>query len=285
MPSGGAGRLGAPGAGVTLGERHLQHRLVELLGPVRVPRRHRHVRDVALAQPGGPGRRPQQRPPVPERVDDHRGATVGLVGRLPLHRGAVAPGPLGGPVDVGHLQVEGVAERRGGVGRPHGHVGPEAGGFGEHQHPVADADLGVADRAVRVDVRLAAPLRRRIPRRTSPWHAGRRTRRCRGSALVARRARARPGPGRCWDMVPPVGAKTSRVSRSRSRPAKSGSGSTGVTGSRSTSNGSVIASPPLPRRSGGTRRGPAPATPRWRARCGPGAWRPRVPAARRGTAA
>jgi hypothetical protein len=30
--------------------------------------------------------------------------------------------------------------------------------LGEHQHGVADADLGVADRAVGVDVGLAAPV-------------------------------------------------------------------------------------------------------------------------------
>jgi hypothetical protein len=38
-------------------------------------------------------------------------------------------------------------------------VGPQVGRFGEHQHRVAEADLGVADRAVRVDVGLAAALR------------------------------------------------------------------------------------------------------------------------------
>jgi hypothetical protein len=96
---------------------------------------------------------------VPERVDDRRAAAVGLVGGLALDRGAVPPGPLGGPVDVVNFQVKGVAERRGGVRCAHGHVGPEVGSFGEHQHRVADADLGVADRAVRVDVGLAAPLR------------------------------------------------------------------------------------------------------------------------------
>ena len=52
-----------------------------------------------------------------------------------------------------------MAERRGRVGRAHGDVGPEVGSFGEHQHRVADADFGVADRAVRVDVGLAAALR------------------------------------------------------------------------------------------------------------------------------
>jgi hypothetical protein len=41
----------------------------------------------------------------------------------------------------------------------HGHVRPQVGSFGEHQHRVADADLGVADRAIRVDVELGAALR------------------------------------------------------------------------------------------------------------------------------
>src|SRR3984957_231913 len=48
------GLVGAPRAAVTGGEWHLQHGLVELAGAGRVPRHHRHVRDVALAQPGGP---------------------------------------------------------------------------------------------------------------------------------------------------------------------------------------------------------------------------------------
>src|SRR5215467_8272671 len=122
--------IGAPRAGVAGGERHLQHGLVKLLGLVRVPRPHRHVRDVALAQPGGPPRWPEQYPPVPERVDDHRAAAVGLIGWLPLHQGAGAPGPLGTRVDVLDLQVEAVAEGRRGIGRAHGHVGPQVRGLG-----------------------------------------------------------------------------------------------------------------------------------------------------------
>src|SRR5579872_529 len=80
-----AGLLGTPRAGVARGERHLQDGLVELLGPVRVPRDHRDVGDVALARAAGvggrgetsPGRGAQQDPAVPERVDDRRAAAVG----------------------------------------------------------------------------------------------------------------------------------------------------------------------------------------------------------------
>jgi hypothetical protein len=72
------GLAGAPRAGVTGGERDPQHGLVKLPGPARVPGHHRHVRDVALAQPGGPRRPPEQHPAVPERVNDHRAAAVGL---------------------------------------------------------------------------------------------------------------------------------------------------------------------------------------------------------------
>ena len=139
-------------------ERDLQHRLVELLGPVWVGGEHRHVDDLARPLRAGRGRRPEQNPAVAERVDQHRGATVGLVGWLAFDRGAVAPGPVGGRVDVIDLQVQGMAECRGGVGRAHRHVGPEVGRLGEHQHGVANADFGVTDRAVRVDVVGAAAL-------------------------------------------------------------------------------------------------------------------------------
>ena len=153
------GIRGAPRAWVGRGELNLQHGLVELLGPLRVPGRHGHVRDVALEQPAAPRRRAQQDPAVPERVDDHRAAAVRLVGRLPLHRGAGPPGPLGTPVDVIDLQMEGMTERLRRLRRAHWYVGPQVRGFGEHQHGVPDADLGVADGAVRVDVQLAAGLR------------------------------------------------------------------------------------------------------------------------------
>jgi len=71
------------------------------------------VRDIALAQPGAPHRPPDQDPAVTERVDNHRPATVWLVGGLAFDRGTAAQCPLGGRVDVIDIQVDDyVAELR-----------------------------------------------------------------------------------------------------------------------------------------------------------------------------
>ena len=290
MPSGGAVSAARHVPGWAGGELNLQHGLVELLGPLRVPGRHGHVRDVALEQPAAPRRRAQQHPAVPERVDDHRAAAVRLVGRLPLHRRRRPPGPLGAPVDVIDLQMEGMTERLRRLGRAHWYVGPQVRGFGEHQHGVPDADLGVADGAVRVDVQLAAGLRAEhlgVPVHGAP---GVRDDEVRGQRRRPGGLTLDPGRGGLLGHGSSIGCEDLAGQPQPQLPGEVGVGIGRRDGlaqglEQNASNGSVIASPPLPRTSGGTRRGPGPAAPRWRARCGPGAGPPRAPAARRGSAA
>ena len=121
-----------------------QYGAVERPGLLVVGHVQRDVRDVAFAQPGGAARRLVEQPAMTERIEQRSDASVRLVDGLALDRRTPLSGLAHRRVDIGHLHVDAVA-----VHRPGGRFDPEFGErVAEHEHGVADADLGVADPAI-----------------------------------------------------------------------------------------------------------------------------------------